>query len=463
MGKLETKVEIDRIRTKLNKLSWLGQAGYMDYNVYIDSFLRNGKLDYLNQCLDIYFDINTSDYPKFDTLKINAWNRILQVSRSPFLESLSNLYKRKEVFQIGNEIRSNGGAYTFEISDTLDESYSVVATQSKIGVTYQSGNIVIGVLDPNTHSIDINSVTWATYSIPPTDRLHLQSLTPEPADIRLHYVGSTSNSGIPDMGTTINTVHATASVDGTDVIELNVDIRHTYVGDLQINLVAPNGRIINAKRQGGPIDNGRNINVTYTTDNSFKRLLRTPDDNTTGKYRMDKFGGIGTSPYISDATEAKQLLTDNLATGTWSLVVNDVGTGNTGSIASWSLDIVGTRFNDYLQAAQYVTQIPTLNGGTYLLTVVKKSPFARYNYRVQVNKYDMLGTITEIDATELVDANYYVRSRKVAQVTGTSRIFLEVTKTATGEVRTFMSDDPNLSEEGNLYERYEQAINFLKS
>ena len=464
MGKLGNKAEIDRIRIALKKLGGLGQAGYLEYNDYISKFLSNGKLDFLHQCLDSHFDIRVSDYPTFDQLKRNTWSRVLELSRLPFLESLSGLYRKMGVYQIGNEIHNAlGGDYEIEISETLDTSLSVVATQSKIGLSYQSGKIMIDVLDENTHSIDISSVTWATYSTPPTNPYNLQSLAAESYYDKSTYTGQTTNSSILNFESTVNPVNVTSTASGTDRIDLTINVTHSFTGDLQINLTAPNGRTINAKKQGGSLDSGKNMNVTFTTNNSFGRLMRTNKNDITGTYRMDKFGGIGTSSHISNATEAKQLLTDGSAGGTWSLVINDVGTGNTGRIISWSIDVMSTLYNEHLQDSEYETKIPTDKGGTYQIGVVTKSPYGKFFYRVDIKKYDLLGTIKEIDATELVDSVYYVRSRKVAQVTGTSRIFLEVTKTSTGEVQTFLSDDPTLSEEGNLYERYSQAINFLIS
>lgn len=464
MGNLGTKVEIDRIRTKLKKLSWLGQSGYLEYDLYISNFLHNKKLDFLYQCMDLHFDINVSDYPSFDQFKRNAWERILETSKLPFLESLTNLYKKKGVYQIGNEIRDAvGGVYTFELSETLDTSLNVLATQSKIGIGQQNGKIVVTVNDPKIYSIDISGVTWATYSKQPTEPFEIDLIKAESYYDIISYTGSTTNSAINENSISVNTTFVTSSEISIDRIDLSISVTHSFLGDLQINLSAPNGRVINAKRQGGLLDSGRSMNVKFTTENSLPRLMRTNKNDMTGTYRMDKFGGIGQGPFISNATEAKQLLTAGSASGTWSLAVIDVGVGNTGTLRSWSVDFMGLRFNEHLQMPSYETKIPSYTGGTYRLKVTTKSPYGEFLYRAQIDKDDLLGTIREIDATELVDGVFYLRSRKVAQVTGNARIFLEVTKKSTGEVQTFASYDPELSEEGNLFERYTQAINFLVS
>lgn len=73
-----------------------------------------------------------------------------------------------------------------------------------------------------------------------------------------------------------------------------VDIRHTYIGDLKVDVVAPDGGVcVLHNRTGGSADN---IITTYTVNLSSEAL-----------------------------------------NGTWKLRVNDNAAGDTGYINSWSL------------------------------------------------------------------------------------------------------------------------------
>ncbi|MFF6773077.1 S8 family serine peptidase [Streptomyces sp. NPDC012637] len=78
-------------------------------------------------------------------------------------------------------------------------------------------------------------------------------------------------------------------------LKVDVDIKHTWRGDLVIDLVAPDGTVRNLKASSGS-DSADNVLATYTVDASSE-----------------------------------------VANGTWKLQVRDVASGDTGYIDSWSL------------------------------------------------------------------------------------------------------------------------------
>ena len=76
--------------------------------------------------------------------------------------------------------------------------------------------------------------------------------------------------------------------------QVAVNIVHTYIGDLKVDLVAPDGSVYTlSNRAGGSTDN---INTTYTVNLSTEAL-----------------------------------------NGTWNLRVNDNAAGDTGKLNSWSV------------------------------------------------------------------------------------------------------------------------------
>lgn len=107
---------------------------------------------------------------------------------------------------------------------------------------------------------------------------------------------NTSNYNIPDGGT-VDSPISVSGVSGYAPSDLQVSVKivHPYIGDLQVQLVAPNGAYATLKAygSGGSADN---INTTYTVDASSV-----------------------------------------LASGTWKLRVSDGYTLDTGYIDSWSL------------------------------------------------------------------------------------------------------------------------------
>ena len=97
---------------------------------------------------------------------------------------------------------------------------------------------------------------------------------------------STSTSSIAVTGLTGNAPAA---------LKVAVDIKHTWRGDLVIDLIAPDGTVRNLKASSGS-DSADNVLATYTVDASSE-----------------------------------------VASGTWKLQVRDVASGDTGYIDSWSL------------------------------------------------------------------------------------------------------------------------------
>ena len=107
---------------------------------------------------------------------------------------------------------------------------------------------------------------------------------------------NTDNVTIPDAGAAVNSPLAVTGVAGnapTD-LQVSVDIKHTYRGDLQIDLVAPDGSTYRLKNTNN--DSADNVIATYAV-------------NASGE----------------------------VANGTWQLRVRDLYSADTGFIDSWRL------------------------------------------------------------------------------------------------------------------------------
>ncbi|WP_309052037.1 S8 family serine peptidase [Streptomyces sp.] len=124
----------------------------------------------------------------------------------------------------------------------------------------------------------VNAVTGTT--TPPTGTVFTNSTDVTIVD------NATVSSSIAVTGRTGNAPSA---------LKVDVDIRHTWRGDLVIDLVAPDGTVRNLKASSSS-DSTDNVITTYTVDASSE-----------------------------------------VANGTWKLQVRDVASGDTGYINSWSL------------------------------------------------------------------------------------------------------------------------------
>ena len=108
---------------------------------------------------------------------------------------------------------------------------------------------------------------------------------------------NTNNVNIPDAGSAVSSSVTVSGVTGNapSNLQVGVDIKHTYRGDLVIDLIAPDGTAYRLKNSSGS-DSADNVITTYT---------------------------------VNASTE--------VANGTWKLQVRDVYSADTGYIDSWKL------------------------------------------------------------------------------------------------------------------------------
>ena len=138
-------------------------------------------------------------------------------------------------------------------------------------------------------------------------------------------------------------------------IELKINLKHPFMGDLIINLKAPNGKIINVKKGGDGSSNSFNWTddqvdggIVFTTNDSNPTLQTTSqqyyNNNVSPnlKFRMSKsisVGSFGTYSFLSNSTSAYDLLNnDNTFVGDWQLIIIDEAAYDRGFLFNWSLN-----------------------------------------------------------------------------------------------------------------------------
>ncbi|MEI9811132.1 MAG: GEVED domain-containing protein [Bacteroidota bacterium] len=130
----------------------------------------------------------------------------------------------------------------------------------------------------------------------------------------------------------VNSVPAGATVTGISVSI--IDLTHTYVSDMVINLKAPNGKILNLfNGNGGNGDNITNAVISSTGVNSLSGSLAP----FTGTWIPDAATGVGPNGYISDVNSFSGLY--SVGNGNWTLALEDLFGIDLGVLKSWSITI----------------------------------------------------------------------------------------------------------------------------
>src|SRR3954452_3316095 len=127
--------------------------------------------------------------------------------------------------------------------------------------------------------------------------------------------------GIPDASTLISTLPIATNGRVKQITVHLGKITHSYDGDLRITLIAPNNtRVLLVDQRGGASAN-------------FVDTKITPDQG------LSLVGATGpfTNTYIADGDLSKMIGLQ--AQGTWKLEVQDMSSGNVGTLESWGLDI----------------------------------------------------------------------------------------------------------------------------
>lgn len=196
---------------------------------------------------------------------------------------------------------------------------------------------------------------------------------------------SVSSADVPKAIPDVSTATSTLAVSGTTgtVADINVtlNITHTYDSDLVVTLISPTGtQVVLMNQEGG---SGDNFTGTILDDQAATPIS-TGSAPFSGTYRPD-------NPLAGFNGET--------ANGTWTLQVDDVAGGDTGTINSWSL-LIGTSTNEpsTLTAADGSYSFSNLVPGTPRIGEVLQSGFAQtapaggfFNYPVVNGTSSVIG------------------------------------------------------------------------
>ena len=300
---------------------------------------------------------------------------------------------------------TNGGVYSGATTATLTITGATLAMngyQYRAVVTCSGGGLP-EISNPATLTVNVSpsppGVTPTAASICPGGSVALNTTASTIG------ISGTISAAIPDNSAT--GVTSTINVSGFPAVpvgsvSVTFNITHTWDGDLDINLVAPNGNILNlVNNRGGSGDNFVN---TVISSNGVTAIASGVSPFT-GTYLPDAALTQGPTGFVSNVALFSDLF--SIPNGNWTLAIRDGATGDVGTLTSWSINItpvggvpppavwspVSGLFNDAGLTSPYVA-------GTYQTTVYA-SPAVTTTYSATVTN----GTCNSAASTVVVTVN----------------------------------------------------------
>jgi len=218
---------------------------------------------------------------------------------------------------------------TVTANPTVNTIYTVTGTNTATGCT--------GTTQADVKFTPLTPVVAPTAPIICTGAVQQLSITSSSSGATLPNTTSSGTISLPVSNllppaiSTINVAGVTGSVQS---ITVNLNILHTYDGDMTINLKAPNGNIYNLAWEVGGSGNDF-INTTFSSAGGTPIFNGTPPF--TGTYAADGFTGVGIAPNLSNTNTWTGLY--STPNGAWSLIVTDPWNLDDGTLTSWSITI----------------------------------------------------------------------------------------------------------------------------
>lgn len=286
-----------------------------------------------------------------------------------------------------------GGSVSLTASPAQNYLWSNGATTQSItvnqagtySVTVNSGTPCVSTSSPMTVTVTqlpITASATPTSVCPGTDvTLQASSSSSGTTNQSVSFSNNTSYS-IPDNNSSgvsspisISGINP-STINSSTIVSVTVNITHTYVGDLQLQLVSPSqNSVMLSNRRGGSGDNYTNTVFTATAASS----ITSGAPPFAGSFRPE---GLFSN------------LTGNV-NGTWLLRVTDLAGTDIGTINSWSLSlntVVPTTLSynwtstpaGFTASGNTVTATPQTNT-TYLVTVTESGTGCQNSQQVQVS------------------------------------------------------------------------------
>jgi hypothetical protein len=98
------KRKLNKIKKKINSIAKIGTDNFLEYYKYIDELINKGDYSAFQELLQIEYNIDTYEYRSILEMRSDTYKMIVEQTKSDFLQKLSELYKKRGVYQQGFDI-----------------------------------------------------------------------------------------------------------------------------------------------------------------------------------------------------------------------------------------------------------------------------------------------------------------------------------------------------------------------
>jgi hypothetical protein len=151
----------EKIYKRIDSIATKGRDNILEYTKYIDELIDKGDYAELEQVLYDYYYIDIIDASDVEVIKKKTWDPILFQTTSSFLKKLSNLYKKKGVYQSSFDIlTSDPNIIQIGLSQPLSITFSQTGYTQSISFTREEDVVSVNVLNSETYLIQISRADW---------------------------------------------------------------------------------------------------------------------------------------------------------------------------------------------------------------------------------------------------------------------------------------------------------------
>jgi subtilisin-like proprotein convertase family protein len=225
---------------------------------------------------------------------------------------------------------------------------------------------------------------------------------------------SISSSGTPTVTSTITM--GAGKMEAAADLTVTINLTHSFAGDVKVTLSGPCGSTVLFDRLGVPLSPNGNNNAfggQYVFKVSAASVLSESGALPAGTYRPSDVNG-------NAHNFAGLTFPCNNIAGIWTLTIQDLATGDGGTLNSWSMDVVQQHYTSIFSGPATIGSV--IASGTYgSISNVPVSPVAAGNNTYTVTTTDITGCSTTSSVT--VNANSlpvpYVSPGDTSLCTGT--------------------------------------------
>jgi hypothetical protein len=247
----QTKLEIDKIYKKIDKIAKKGNDNFLEYSILFDYLIKDGKYSYLKECIEYKYeyDISFMDIP---SAKKESWKEVLFRTNSSFQDFKRNLLKSRVIYQ-------SGLYYYKDIPTTSAKVIDISGTGAELNPIVQSGSVT------SISIVRVGSGYSASASIVITGGYSTASAVP------IIRGGKVYSTQILDNGTGHNMSLKLGKIEESD--EYLVDVSNKFTKDLYQRIIGNKTTILTVTKEGYTYsETFSSWNTEYSYDKNISNL-----------------------------------------------------------------------------------------------------------------------------------------------------------------------------------------------